>query len=85
MAYIPPFEHDIFISYAHVDNQTASQKEDGWVDCFHKHLEVRLAKKLGRMGLVEIWRDDKLERGQLFDKTTAAGRKSHQQPIAPVE
>jgi len=69
MAYIPGFEHDIFISYAHVDNLTASQKEDGWVDKFHKRLEVRLAKKFGRMELVGIWRDDKLERGQLFDKT----------------
>lgn len=38
MGYIPNFEHDIFISYAHVDNL------DGWVEAFHQHLEVRLAR-----------------------------------------
>ena len=31
MAYIDGFEHDIFISYAHVDDLTASEDEEGWL------------------------------------------------------
>lgn len=67
-AFVPGFKHDIFISYAHVDNLTASQ-EKGWVTRFHEHLEVRLAKRFGRANLVDIWRDDEdMERGELFDE-----------------
>ncbi len=68
MAFIPGFKHDIFISYAHVDN-LAVEGEMKWVEQFHKQLEIALAKRIGRMGLVEIWRDKKLEGDQLFDET----------------
>ena len=68
MAYIPGFENDIFISYAHVDNLTTGD-EPGWISGFHKHLEIALAQRIGRMGLVKIWRDKKLEGDQLFDQT----------------
>lgn len=69
MAFVPGFEYDIFISYAHVDNQTVSDVREGWIDQFHKHLQLRLSMEFGRMDMVHLWRDDKLERGQLFDKT----------------
>lgn len=29
MAYLPGFEHDIFVSYAHVDNETVDPRELG--------------------------------------------------------
>jgi hypothetical protein len=32
MAYIPGFEHAIFISYAHLDNIHLSNEERGWID-----------------------------------------------------
>ena len=38
MAYIPGFEHDIFISYAHVDNAPLDEEEDGWVMKLHTSL-----------------------------------------------
>lgn len=68
MAYIPGFEYDIFISYASVDN-LAQRGKPRWVEQFHKELEIALAKLTGRMGLVKIWRDKRLEGNQLFDET----------------
>ncbi len=67
MAYLPGFEHDIFISFSHVDNLSASGQP--WVDQFQKNLEIAVAQRVGRMGLVKIWRDPKLEGDQLFDDT----------------
>jgi hypothetical protein len=64
MAYLPGFEHDIFISYSHVDDQ------DGWVEVFQKQLEMALNRRLGRMGLARVWRDRrKLDPNHLFDQT----------------
>jgi hypothetical protein len=68
MSYIPGFQHDIFISYAHVDNAEADD-DAGWVTRFREHLDVQMSKRVGRIGAVKIWQDPKLEGGQLFDKT----------------
>ena len=64
MAYLSDFDHDIFISFAHVDNQ------DRWVEVFLDHLEIELNRLIGRMGTVKIWFDKRrLQGNQLFDKT----------------
>ena len=68
MGYLPGFQHDIFISYAHVDN-AAVDEAAGWVTRFREHLDVQLSKRVGRMGAVKVWQDPTLEGGQLFDKT----------------
>ena len=47
---VPGFDHDVFISYAHVDNLPRGK---GWVDAFHEALEWRVARKIGRLG--RIW------------------------------
>jgi hypothetical protein len=73
MGYLPGFDYDIFISYAHVDNETADKDEPGWVAQFREHLEVQLSKRIGRMGAVKIWQDPTLEGSQLFDKTIQDG------------
>lgn len=65
MAYLRGFDHDIFISYSHVDNLG----DDAWVSGFHKALEVALAQRIGRLGLVGLWRDQRLQGDQLFDET----------------
>jgi len=65
MAFLSNFEHDIFISYSHVDNLG----DDAWVERFHQALEIALAQRIGRMGMVKIWRDRRLEGAQLFDET----------------
>src|SRR5207253_6224621 len=68
MGYLPGYQHDIFISYAHVDNAVVSE-EAGWVTRFREHLDLQMSKRVGRMGAVKIWQDPALEGGQLFDKT----------------
>ncbi|HEY4679115.1 MAG TPA: hypothetical protein VIJ01_18250 [Candidatus Angelobacter sp.] len=42
MAYAAGFTFDLFISYAHVDNLTAAAGVPGWVEQFHKNLEIEL-------------------------------------------
>ena len=68
MAYVSGFQHDIFISYSHVDNVTA-EGGPGWVERFQKYLQVGLDRRLGRMGSALIWRDQRLEPIQEFDQT----------------
>jgi hypothetical protein len=68
MGYLPGYQHDIFISYAHVDN-VAANEEAGWVTRFREHLDVQLSKRIGRIGAVKIWQDPALEGSQLSDKT----------------
>jgi hypothetical protein len=57
MAYVPLVAHDIFISYAHLDNLAAADRSSrGWVDAFIEPLTVQLKKRLGS-GAVDIWMD----------------------------
>jgi len=58
MAFLPEFACDIFISYAHIDN------EDGWVTRFHERLQIALN---GVMEGVTIWRDKGLRSNTEFD------------------
>lgn len=68
-AYVPGFDYDIFISYAHINNESPKTKEKGWgwVDSFHYNLEYYLALKSGRWGKIKIWYDKELDGTQLFD------------------
>lgn len=66
MAYTSGFEHDIFISYCHLDN-TVPQGEKGWVDQFHEWLQSKLVTKLGD-NKIKIWRDTELLGSTLFDE-----------------
>src|SRR5262245_13881344 len=52
------FSHDLFISYAHLDNQRLHDPLPGWVELLHERLEIRLAQLLGRR--LNIWRDQRL-------------------------
>jgi len=49
------FEHDVFISYTHIDNAAVGPGGIRWVSQLHKDLEIRLAQLTGRS--VKIWRD----------------------------
>jgi hypothetical protein len=62
MAYVNPNRLDLFISYAHVDDEPdpAFPDRPGWVTTLVRCLEKRLAKKLGRVDAYDIWRDPKL-------------------------
>lgn len=52
---------DIFISYTHVDNLPLKSGQRGWVDDFHRALQIRVLQWLGRSEHeLEVWRDPKL-------------------------
>jgi hypothetical protein len=71
MGWVQGFQHDVFLSYARVDNATAEgDPSRGWVSQFHRHLEVALSKKVGRLDAIRIWRDTReIPGNKLFDKT----------------
>ena len=59
------FRNEVFISYAHLDNTPIlDERSKGWVDKLHFTLNARLQQYLGRK--INIWRDNKLERGGDF-------------------
>jgi len=64
MSFLPEYEVDIFISYAHNDNQALIEGQRGWVDTFHQALERRLQVHLGAKPT--IWRDPRLQGNEYF-------------------
>src|SRR5262245_50446203 len=61
------FANDLFISYAHIDNEFFPGGAKGWIDLLHERLEIRLAQLLGERP--NIWRDKKLRGYDDFDDT----------------
>lgn len=59
-------EHDLFISYTHLDNERYDS-DQGWIDLFHERLAIRLAQLLGEKP--RIWRDRKLRGNDDFAET----------------
>lgn len=62
-----PLEHDIFISYAHIDDTPLMEEEAGWISNFHKNLDA-LVKQIAGDDL-SIWRDLKLQGNDYFGDT----------------
>ena len=50
--------NDIFISYAHLDDESLDEEQKGWITKFHRVLQVKLSQLLGESPT--IWRDQKL-------------------------
>jgi len=61
------FENDVFISYAHLDNQAVIEGQSGWISKFDRALKIRLGQLLGREP--RIWRDPKLQGNDFFADT----------------
>ena len=61
------FDHDAFISYAHMDNVGLSEGHQGWISNLHRALEVKLGQLLGKPP--HIWRDPKLQGNDVFAET----------------
>ena len=57
MAFIDGYQHDVFISYAVVDNGQPLGKAYGWISAFVDQLKNELARCLGRKGLADVWLD----------------------------
>ena len=66
MGFLPDYEDDIFISYAHNDNQ-ALPGQRRWVETFHEALDRRLPVYLGAKP--SIWRDPRLQGNEFFADT----------------
>ncbi|MCK5719690.1 MAG: TIR domain-containing protein [Thiomargarita sp.] len=57
MVYVPDYKHDIFVSYAHVDNESLIPGRTGWVTTLVNGLKKELAKQLGREDAFSLWMD----------------------------
>jgi hypothetical protein len=67
MRLMPHYKDDIFISYAHIDNQPLAEGLKGWVESLHERLKIRLGQLLGEEA--SIWRDRKLQGNDVFAET----------------
>jgi hypothetical protein len=66
VGYVPGYVNDVFISYAHNDDETYDESEKGWVERFVGELSVRLLKRLGEKA--QVWRDEsRLQGGAKLD------------------
>jgi hypothetical protein len=59
MAFVHSYDHDIFVSYAHVDDVPLVEGS-GWVSTFVDRLRRLLAMRLGRADAYSIWMDRRL-------------------------
>ena len=66
MAYLSAdgYDYDIFVSYAHVDDQPMPGAAQGWVTTFANCIKTKLAQKLGRNDAYALWMDYELRGGQ---------------------
>lgn len=68
MGFVPGFDHDVFISYAHVDNIPSPTNEPGWVSKFVLALRSKLPPYLRRSEGLDLWLDKRKIRGNdLYD------------------
>jgi hypothetical protein len=63
MTFVPGYDQDVFISYAHVDNEPFFDAPTGWVATFVRILKNELAQKVGRADRFELWFDNNNLRG----------------------
>ena len=62
MAFVPGYDQDVFISYAHVDDEplvaaSGADQSAGWVATFVRLLKKELAQKIGRSENFAVWFD----------------------------
>jgi TIR domain len=58
--YVPHYKHDIFVSYAHVDNEPLAGADTRWVTNLITGLKPLLGQKLGRSDAYSLWMDYEL-------------------------
>ena len=66
MGFLPGFEDDVFISYAHNDDDRFPREEKGWVSQLHADLEERVRYHLGQPP--RLWRDCEIRNNDDFAK-----------------
>ena len=66
-SYVPGYQHDVFVSYAQVDNQTLGG-DYGWVHTLVDNLKEMLSGQLGRREWGDIWLDRRIEAGDAIPR-----------------
>jgi hypothetical protein len=64
MGYVAGFDEDVFISYAHNDDDVFAPEQWGWVTRLHQDLEQRVRNHLGSD--VRLWRDCEIRNNEDF-------------------
>ena len=59
-SFVLGYKHDIFVSYAHVDDEPVPGADEGWVTTLVKCLRTQLSQKLGRNNAFSLWIDHSL-------------------------
>ena len=67
MGYLSNFQEDVFISYAHIDDQTHLDEEKGWVAYLEAELQKQVAELLGAKDL-SVWRDPDIRENEYFEQ-----------------
>jgi hypothetical protein len=57
---IMSYKYDVFVSYAHVDDDPLIGVQEGWVSTLKNNLEKELARRLGRKEKAIVWMDHNL-------------------------
>jgi hypothetical protein len=63
MAFLSSYNHDVFVSYAHIDDEPLVGAQRGWVTTLIKNLQTVVRQKLGSKDLL-IWMDHELAGNQ---------------------
>ena len=56
--YVPHYQHDIFVSYAQVDNEPLAGADTRWVTNLITGLKPLLGQKFGRADAYSLWMDN---------------------------
>jgi hypothetical protein len=65
MAHLDPYVYDVFLSYAHTDDETSPTQRKGWVDIFREELRAAIKKRSGIEAAI-WWDTTDLRRNQEF-------------------
>jgi TIR domain len=75
-SYVPGFKYDVFVSYAHVDDEAVVGAELGWVSTLQRNLFTVLGRRLGRRENYTPFTDHRLRGHDDIDSLLEAVRDS---------